>query len=112
MLVQAGTLQRGDFIATSSGYAKVRAMTDHRGKTLSAAAGVSAPVQVLGFAHVPSVGDRFDGTQREKTAKEISDWYQDNAGQKQVDAGNKTLDDLLHKAAKTESPTLITDYKG
>lgn len=106
VLVQRGVLQRGDFVVTPSGYAKVRAMTDHRGQMLDKA-NVSTPVQVLGFSQVPNVGDRFDATRKEKTAKEIIDWYSLNRVVAQPEEREEqTLDSLLQQVTVGESPTL------
>ena len=119
VMVQSGTLQRGDYLATVSGYARVRAMIDHRGKQLPQA-GVSTPVQVTGFAQVPTVGEPFTAARKEKTAKEISTWYQNENKREQepppppvaakteddADDGISVLDELFSKAAQAETPLL------
>lgn len=106
ILVQQGVLKRGDFVVTPSGYAKVRAMTDHRGQMLDRA-GISTPVQVLGFSQVPNVGDRFDATRKEKKAKEIIDWHRLNRAVVQSEERDEqTLDSLLQQVTAGESPTL------
>ena len=111
VLVQRGVLKRGDFIVTPSGYAKVRAMTDHRGRTLDKAE-ISTPVQVLGFSQVPNVGDRFDATRKEKTAKEIIDWHSLNrVAERSEDRDEQTLDSLLQQVTAGESPTLAIIIK-
>ncbi|MDE3268784.1 MAG: translation initiation factor IF-2 [Pseudomonadota bacterium] len=74
LLVQSGTLRRGNYVATPNGIAKIRMMVDHRGKALTAAT-ISTPVQVSGFSSPPAVGDRFDATSNERDAKEIQAWY-------------------------------------
>lgn len=74
LLVQSGTLRRGNYVTTPNGIAKVRMMIDHRGKALTEA-GLSIPVQVSGFTTPPAVGDRFDATNNERDAKDIQAWY-------------------------------------
>ena len=49
LLVQNGTLKKGDFILAGPGYGRVRAMTGHDGKPISEA-GPSTPVELLGLA--------------------------------------------------------------
>ena len=114
VLVRGGTLQRGDYIATASGYARIRAMSDHRGKLLPSAA-VSTPVQVTGFAQVPAVGDPFTAARKEKVAKEISDWYQEESKRTDEQPVEKsegsTLDELFSKQLQAETPTLALVVK-
>lgn len=107
VIVQSGTLQRGDYIVTASGYTRIRAMIDHRGKNIQNAC-VSTPVQVMGFSQVPGVGERFDASRKEKTAKEAYEWYQDER-EPQLEvktAGGSSLDELLQKAVQAEIPLL------
>lgn len=60
ILVQAGTLKRGDeLVVNGEIYGKVRAMKDYLGKTIDAA-GPSVPVQIIGFKVAPVVGDILD----------------------------------------------------
>ncbi len=119
IIVQSGTLQRGDYVATASGYARVRAMADHRGKPLQQAK-VSTPVQVTGFAQVPAVGDPFTATRKEKIAKEISAWYRDENERARDESKREhapppvtegeeesnALDELLSKSLQAETPQL------
>ena len=112
VIVQSGTLQRGDYVATASGYARVRAMIDHRGKILPQA-GVSTPVQVTGFAQVPAIGDPFTAARKEKIAKEVSEWYQHESQREQAPPPAveekeeiSALDELFSKAVQAETPQL------
>jgi translation initiation factor IF-2 len=60
VLVQAGTLHKGDALVVNGEiYGKVRAMKDHRGKEITEA-GPSVPVQIIGFKVAPEVGDILD----------------------------------------------------
>lgn len=71
VLVQSGTLKRGDkLVVNGEIYGKVRAMKDHRGEDLDTA-GPSVPAQILGFKVAPEVGDILD-TSKAASATEIN----------------------------------------
>ena len=72
VLVQSGTLQRGDVVLAGSAYGKVRAMLDDRGKNLDAA-GPSVPVAVIGLNDVPAAGDPVHVLKSLKEAVEIAE---------------------------------------
>ncbi|HKX45719.1 MAG TPA: translation initiation factor IF-2, partial [Planctomycetota bacterium] len=73
LLVQDGSLNRGDVILAGEGYGKVRSITNDRGETLESA-GPSLPVEVTGLDKLPGIGERFhvvpDGLQ---AAKEVAE---------------------------------------
>lgn len=71
VLVQAGTLRVGDVILAGSHYGKVKAMFDHTGKRLPEA-GPSTPVAILGLDGAPQAGDKFNGMETEREAREIA----------------------------------------
>ena len=71
MLVQAGTLNVGDFILCGAYYGKVKAMYDDTGARIDAA-GPSTPVQVLGLNNAPQAGDKFNVMENEREAKELA----------------------------------------
>ncbi len=58
LLVQKGTLRRGDVILAGAGYGKVRNLTDDRGESLENAE-PSMPVKVTGLSELPAAGDHF-----------------------------------------------------
>jgi translation initiation factor IF-2 len=70
LLVQAGTLERGDLVVAGTTYGRVRAMTDDKGKTVGRAE-PSRPVEILGLPAVPEAGDVFRAVPDEKTAKAL-----------------------------------------
>jgi translation initiation factor IF-2 len=72
VLVQSGTLQRGDVLLAGSAYGKVRAMLDDRGKNITSA-GPSVPVAVIGLNDVPSAGDPVHILKSIKEAQDIAD---------------------------------------
>ena len=71
VLVQHGTLKVGDFLVAGSTYAKVRTLTDYRGKRLSQAH-PGMPAEVTGFKNVPAFGDTYHTENSERAAKEAS----------------------------------------
>ena len=72
VLVQNGTLQRGDVLLAGSAYGKVRAMLDDRGKNTNSA-GPSVPVAVIGLNDVPSAGDPVHILKSLKEAQDIAE---------------------------------------
>jgi translation initiation factor IF-2 len=72
ILIQDGTLNRGDVILAGGAHGKVRAMHDAMGNQLESA-GPSTPVVVIGLADVPSAGDPVHVLNDMKKAQEIAD---------------------------------------
>ena len=75
VLVQSGTLKRGDVVLAGSSYGRVRAMLDEDGKTC-AEAGPSFPVEIQGLTEVPQAGDEFMVLADERRAREIATFRQ------------------------------------
>ena len=71
LLVQSGTLKRGDAILVGSVSGRVRAMLDENGKTINEA-GPSIPVEIQGLSEVPIAGADFLVLADEKKAREIA----------------------------------------
>ncbi|HWD22725.1 MAG TPA: translation initiation factor IF-2 [Burkholderiales bacterium] len=71
LLVQSGTLKRGDIILTGAVYGRVRAMLDEFGKPVQAA-GPSIPVEVQGLSEVPNAGEEMMVIADERKAREIA----------------------------------------
>src|SRR6201996_3529456 len=71
VLVQQGTLKRGDFVVCGIEYGRMRALVDENGKTVQSA-GPSIPVQVLGLSGVPESGDDFVVVADERLAREVA----------------------------------------
>jgi translation initiation factor IF-2 len=72
VLVQSGTLRRGDIIVSGGEYGRVRAMFDEAGAPVEAA-GPSIPVQVLGLSGTPYAGDDVMTVADERRAREVAD---------------------------------------
>ena len=71
ILVQSGTLSRGDIVLCGFEYGRVRAMRDENGKDVETA-GPSIPVEVLGLSGVPAAGDEATVVRDEKKAREVA----------------------------------------
>jgi translation initiation factor IF-2 len=71
VLVQQGTLKKGDYLVCGVQYGRVRALFDENGKQTDAA-GPSIPVQVLGLSGVPDAGDDFVVVADERLAREVA----------------------------------------
>lgn len=75
VLVQSGTLKRGDVVLAGSSYGRVRAMLDEDGKPTNEA-GPSIPVEIQGLTEVPQAGDEFMVLADERRAREIATFRQ------------------------------------
>jgi translation initiation factor IF-2 len=71
ILVQRGTLRKGDIILAGHEYGRVRAMLDENGKPIEAA-GPSIPVEILGLSGVPAAGDPAVVVADERKAREVA----------------------------------------
>jgi len=75
LLVQSGTLRRGDIVLTGAVYGRVRAMLDENGKPVQEA-GPSIPVEVQGLSEVPTAGEEMMVIADERKAREIANFRQ------------------------------------
>jgi translation initiation factor IF-2 len=71
ILVQSGTLRRGDVVLAGSSFGRVRAMLDENGKSVTEA-GPSIPVEIQGLTEVPSAGEEAMVMGDERKAREIA----------------------------------------
>ena len=75
LLVQSGTLRRGDIVLTGAVYGRVRAMLDENGKPVQEA-GPSIPVEIQGLSEVPAAGEDMMVIADERKAREIANFRQ------------------------------------
>lgn len=75
ILVQNGTLRKGDIVLCGLEYGKVRAMRNELGHSLEEA-GPSIPAEILGLSGVPSAGDEVTVVTDERKAREVSNYRQ------------------------------------
>jgi len=73
VLVQAGTLRKGDIVIAGLEYGKVKQIVDDKGKTIKEA-GPSTPVEILGLSGVPDSGSEVLVVESERKAREVADF--------------------------------------
>jgi translation initiation factor IF-2 len=109
VLVQSGTLKRGDVVLAGSSFGRVRAMLDENGKAITEA-GPSIPVEIQGLTEVPQAGDEFMVLGDERRAREIATFrqgkYRDVKLAKRQAANLETLMDQMGQGA-TQTLALI-----
>ncbi|HAT3810223.1 TPA: translation initiation factor IF-2 [Morganella morganii] len=71
ILVQSGTLNKGDIVLCGFEYGRIRAMRNELGQDITEA-GPSMPVEILGLSNVPSAGDEATVVRDEKKAREVA----------------------------------------
>ena len=117
VLVQKGTLRKGDIFVVGEQWGRVRALMNDRGERVTEA-GPSTPVEVLGLNGTPEAGDVLDVVANEAKAREIADYRIQVAKDKKAAAGaGATLDQLLAKAKADQNvrelPILVkSDVQG
>ncbi|MBU2992270.1 translation initiation factor IF-2 [Octadecabacter sp. 1_MG-2023] len=103
VLVETGTLRRGDIFVVGEQWGKVRALIDDKGDRVNEA-GPSVPVEVLGLNGTPEAGDVLNVTETEAQAREIAEYRADAAKEKRAAAGAAvTLDQLMANAKADEN---------
>ena len=117
VLVQNGTLRKGDIFVVGEQWGKVRALINDKGETVPEA-GPSAAVEVLGLSGTPSAGDTLNVVETEAQAREIATYREKAAKDKRAAAGAATtLEQLMAKAKADQSvselPVLVkADVQG
>jgi translation initiation factor IF-2 len=117
VLVQNGTLKRGDIFVVGEQWGKVRALVNDKGERVDEA-GPSVPVEVLGLNGTPEAGDVLNVVETEAQAREIVSYRENLAREKRAAAGAAaTLEQLMAKAKADKSvaelPVLVkADVQG
>ncbi len=116
ILVQKGTLKKGQIVICGHEYGRVRAMFDENGKSTDSA-GPSAPVEILGLSGTPEAGDEFTFAQNEKAAKELAEHREDRKkSSKHAAQQASKLEEVFSKMAAGDTSTLNvvikTDVQG
>lgn len=105
IIVQQGTLKRGNIIATQTSWGKIRAMLDDTGKPVDSA-GPSTPVEILGLENVPMPGEIFHLLASEREARDLVS----DAARKDQDQSKSrsrlTLEELYDQMQTEEIPQL------
>jgi translation initiation factor IF-2 len=116
VLVQSGTLKRGDVVLAGSSFGRVRAMLDESGKAIQSA-GPSIPVEIQGLSDVPGAGDEMIVLGDERKAREIALFrqgkFRDTKLAKQQAAKLENIfDDMTREGAKTLTLIIKADVQG
>ncbi len=106
VLVQQGTLNKGDIILAGLEYGRIRALFDENGRPIESA-GPSIPVEVLGLSMVPQAGDDFIVTPNEKRAREVALFRQAKARQVKLARQAPKLEDFLQRIENEKSSTAL-----
>ena len=100
VLVQNGTLKKGDTIIAGTAFGRVRAMIDDKGRTVNTA-GPSCPVEILGFNEVPEAGDIMNVADADKLTRQVAEERRDKIKAAQIKAKERvSLDDLFSQMAE------------
>jgi translation initiation factor IF-2 len=111
VIIQHGTLKRGEFFISGTTYGKAKALFDEKGKPLKSAE-PSVPVEILGFSDVPSAGDFFQVTPDLETAKKISQLRLSQAEKEErPEPEHLTLDQLFKQIEEGEVKELALIIK-
>ena len=106
LLVQNGTLHKGDIIVAGMYYGRVRAMINELGQQVDSA-GPSIPVEILGLNGTPNAGDDFVRVADEKKAKELAEFRQDKEREQRLHRQQAAkLENLFENMGKEEVKTL------
>lgn len=116
VIVQNGTLRRGNIIHTETAWGKIRAMIDDSGRNVDSA-GPSTPVEILGLENVPQPGEKFSVIGSEREARDMMSHYEfERREMDQSKSRRLTLEELYEKMQTEEVPqlriVLKTDVQG
>jgi translation initiation factor IF-2 len=116
ILVQSGTLKRGDMILAGSAFGRVRAMLDEAGNDIKEA-GPSIPVEILGLSDVPNAGEEVIVLNDERKAREIALFRQGKfrdvkLAKQQASKLENMFDQMAEGEVKTLALIIKSDVQG
>jgi len=112
VLVQHGTLKKGDILLAGLEYGRVRAIVDDQGESLMAAT-PSMPVEVLGLSGTPSAGDEATVVQSERKAREVAVFRQSKSRELKLARQQAAkLENMFSQMAEGDVQTLNVVLKG
>ena len=106
VLVQQGTLRKGDIILAGLEYGRIRALFDETGKQIESA-GPSIPVEILGLSGVAQAGDDFMVVPDEKRAREVAAFRQAKHREAKLARQAPKLEDLLQRIESDKTATTL-----
>jgi translation initiation factor IF-2 len=113
VLVQRGTLKRGDIVVAGQAWGKVRALINDRGEQVLEA-GPSLPVEILGLDEAPSPGEPFALVESEARARELTEYRERQRREKQIGGGvgSTSLAEMMAKLQHKQVKELALVIKG
>lgn len=114
VLINRGTLKRGDTFVVGTQSGRVRAIVNDQGKQIKEA-GPAMPVEVLGLGGVPSAGDTLTVVENEQRAREVAQYRQEKATEKRTALAPTSFDTMFNNLASNviEFPVLVkADVQG
>ena len=116
ILIQKGTLEKGEFVLCGHEYGRIRAMFDENAHVIKTA-GPSTPVEILGLSGTPAAGDEFLVVQNERIARELASHREDRKkSTRHAAMAASKLDDVFSRMTAGETATLNvvikTDVQG
>ncbi len=116
ILIQKGTLEKGEFVLCGHEYGRIRAMFDENAHGIKTA-GPSTPVEILGLSGTPAAGDEFLVVQNERIARELASHREDRKrSSRHAAMAASKLDDVFSRMTAGETSTLNvvikTDVQG
>lgn len=112
VLVQQGTLHKGDIVVVGQEFGRVRALFNENSEQLTEA-GPSTPVELLGLSGTPASGDELQVAPDDRTAREIASFRQTKARElKMAQQQAAKLDDMFNKMEAGDLKTLNVVIKG
>ncbi|WP_349984873.1 translation initiation factor IF-2 [Stenotrophomonas sp. WHRI 8082] len=107
VLVQQGSLKKGDYLVCGIQYGRVRALFDETGKQPDQA-GPSIPVQVLGLSGVPEAGDDFTVVDDERLAKDVAQQRETKRRESRlVQSAGSRMEDIMAQLGKGEGQQVL-----
>ena len=112
VLIQRGTLKRGQIIVAGQAWGRVRALVNDRGEQV-AEAGPSEPVEILGLDQAPSPGEPFAIVEDEARARELTEYRIRQRREKQIGGGaSASLAEMMAKLQNKQVKELALVIKG
>lgn len=112
LLVQNGTLRKGDAIVVGTTHGRIRTMVNDKAQQIQEA-GPSTPVEITGLNETPNAGDQFVVFEDDKTARQIAETRSNEAVEEQRQSVNKvTLENLFDSLEEGELKEVNIIVKG
>ncbi len=100
VLVQSGTIRKGDIVLCGMEYGRVRTLINEQGQVVTSA-GPSIPVAVLGLSGVPIAGDDMVCVENERKAREVANYRRTRAKELKIARQQKSkLDNMFNRMAE------------